>query len=65
LTTRLSTKGQTEQEFPETPLEELIGCLSYAGPAYSVEEMNAAIAEAVQVSAEGSQTAQPWIRCPE
>ena len=37
-----------EQDFPETTLEELIGCLHYEGPAYSVEEMNAAIAEAAR-----------------
>lgn len=35
-----------EEGFPETTLEELIGCARYEGPAYTAEEMNAAIAEA-------------------
>lgn len=37
-----------EEDFPETSLEDLIGCTGYQGPAYSVEEMNAAIAEAAR-----------------
>jgi AbrB family looped-hinge helix DNA binding protein len=37
-----------EEEFPETTLEELIGCIKYEGPAHTVEEMNAAIAEAAR-----------------
>jgi AbrB family looped-hinge helix DNA binding protein len=37
-----------EEGFPETSLEELIGCTDYQGPAYSIEEMNAAIAEAAR-----------------
>jgi AbrB family looped-hinge helix DNA binding protein len=37
-----------EQDFPETTLEDLIGCLPYEGPAHSVEEMNAAITEAAR-----------------
>ena len=36
------------EDFPETGLEELIGCVGYEGPAYTVEEMNAAIAEAAR-----------------
>jgi AbrB family looped-hinge helix DNA binding protein len=37
-----------EQDFQETTLEELVGCLHYEGPAHSVEDMNAAIAEAAR-----------------
>lgn len=36
------------EDFPETALEELIGCTRYEGPAHTVEEMNAAIAEAAR-----------------
>jgi AbrB family looped-hinge helix DNA binding protein len=36
------------EDFPETTLEELIGCIKYEGPAYTVEEMNAAVAEAAR-----------------
>jgi AbrB family looped-hinge helix DNA binding protein len=37
-----------EGDFPETTVEDLIGCAGYEGPAFSVEEMNAAIAEAAR-----------------
>jgi AbrB family looped-hinge helix DNA binding protein len=33
------------EDFPETTLEELIGCTGYEGPAHTIEEMNASIAE--------------------
>jgi len=33
------------EDLPETTLEDLIGCTGYKGPARSLEEMNAAIAE--------------------
>jgi AbrB family looped-hinge helix DNA binding protein len=36
------------EDFPETTLDELIGCTGYEGPAHTVEEMNAAIAEGVR-----------------
>ncbi|OHC63328.1 MAG: AbrB family transcriptional regulator [Rhodocyclales bacterium GWA2_65_20] len=36
--------------FPASSLEEVIGCTGYAGPAKSLEEMEAAIAEGARAS---------------
>lgn len=36
------------QPFPRTTLEEVMGILTYDGPAYTVEEMDEAIAKAIQ-----------------
>lgn len=37
-----------KQPFPTTTIEEVSGCLAYAGPALSIEEMNEAISRRVQ-----------------
>jgi hypothetical protein len=34
--------------FPETTLEEVVGCISYSGPSYTVEEMDEAIGLAIR-----------------
>jgi hypothetical protein len=34
--------------FPETTLEEVVGCISYSGPSHTVEEMDEAIGLAIR-----------------
>jgi len=38
------------EDFPETTLEDLIGCTGYEGPARTLEEMEAAIAQGARES---------------